>query len=287
MGSTRAVREIIKAKPVLEGAGVRLKRVFGFHQVPKLDPFLLLDDFHSDQPQDYAMGFPWHPHRGIETVSYILEGHVEHEDSLGNHGIIANGDVQWMTAGNGIVHQEMPKGDNQNRLWGFQLWANLPAKDKMISPRYQEIKSDQIPEVKLDNDVRIKIICGRINETQGPVTDIVIEPEYLDITIPPNTVFQHSTPVSHTVFAYMIQGKACFDNGPDGCQDAETLVIFDQGDQVEISTQKTSARFLLISGKPIQEPIAWHGPIVMNTDEELETAFKEYLENNFLKHQDS
>lgn len=270
---------------VLEGAGVHLKRAFGSQHIPELDPFLLLDDFHSNDPAKYIKGFPWHPHRGIETITYILHGDVAHGDSMGNKGIISSGDVQWMTAGNGIIHQEMPKGDKNNLLWGFQLWANLPASHKMMPPRYREIKKQDIPELELDSGAKVRIISGRINTVEGPVKDIVIDPQFLDITLPANTVFDHDILSGHKVFAYVIDGKACFD--PEGAQPVghETLVIFDDGDSVHISTKNETARFLLISGRPINEPIAWHGPIVMNTDEELETAFDEFRNNTFLKHQ--
>ncbi len=283
MGSIRTIKETLKAKSVREGAGVELKRAFGFHQKPMLDPFLLLDDFHSNNPDDYMRGFPWHPHRGMETISYILKGRVEHGDSMGNQGIISEGDVQWMTAGNGIVHQEMPHGDADDMLWGFQLWANLPAKNKMMTPRYQEIKSSQIPETVLKNGVKIKIICGNVNGVDGPVKDIVIDPQYLDVTLPPQTTFQHQTPYEHTVFTYIIEGQGHFDNNQNTYHELETLIIYDKGDSIEISTKEDAVRFLLISGKPINEPIAWHGPIVMNTDEELEIAFEEYLNKTFLK----
>ncbi len=284
MTQTRKIKKIFKSSPVIEGAGVHLKRVFGHHQVPQLDPFLLMDDFHSDQPDKYIKGFPWHPHRGIETISYILEGEVEHGDSMGNKGIIGSGDIQWMTAGSGIVHQEMPKGDAKNRLWGFQLWANLPAAHKMMDPRYQEIKASQIPEVCLENGAVIKIICGKINDVEGPVTDIVIEPQYLDITVPPETRFTLDTPLGHTVFAYVIDGSARFNPDTSNITGPENLVLYENGDYVGVITAGQPVRFLLISGKPINEPVAWQGPIVMNTDDELATAFQEYQNGTFLKH---
>lgn len=287
MEQTRKVKKLFKSIPILEGAGVHLNRAFGNQHIPQLDPFLLLDDFHSNNPEKYIKGFPWHPHRGIETISYILHGEVEHGDSMGNKGIISSGDVQWMTAGNGIIHQEMPKGNKDNLLWGFQLWANLPASHKMMPPRYQEIKKDQIPELELDNGVKIKIICGKVNDVEGPVKDIVIDPQFLDVTIPGHTVFDHETLSGHKVFAYVIEGKAFFDPAQKQAIDLETLVIFDDGNKVHISTKNKNVRFLLVSGHPIKEPIAWQGPIVMNTDEELETAFKEYQNNTFLKHQES
>ena len=302
MPTKRKIRKTLKSKPTIEGAGVHLKRVFGFGDVPLFDPFLLLDDFGSDNPKHYLKGFPWHPHRGIETITYVLNGEVEHGDSLGNKGIIKSGDVQWMTAGSGIVHQEMPKGDEKNVLHGFQLWANLPSGQKMMNPRYRDIARDQIPEVKLSNGTIVKIICGEIDGTQGPVEDIVIEPEYIDVTIPEKTEFRHPTIPGHTVFAYIIEGQGLFCNETDPfAYDVEgrnyfdfqrnpylgegTIVLFEDGDEIVISTEKQNLRFLLISGKPIGEPIAWYGPIVMNTNEELQIAFEEYKQGTFLKHQ--
>jgi quercetin 2,3-dioxygenase len=210
MAVTRKIHKVIKSNPVVEGAGVHLKRVFGYNQVPLFDPFLMLDDFRSDNPEQYIKGFPWHPHRGIETITYVLKGDVEHGDSLGNKGIIGSGDVQWMTAGSGIIHQEMPKGDEKGRMYGFQLWANLPSRDKMINPKYRDIKSRQIPEVKLSNGTVIKIICGEVADKKGPVDDIVIEPEYLDISVPANSEFTHPEKKGNRVFAYVIDGEACF-----------------------------------------------------------------------------
>ena len=212
MPTNRKIRKTLKSKPTIEGAGVHLKRVFGFSDVPLFDPFLLLDDFGSDNPEHYLKGFPWHPHRGIETITYVLNGEVEHGDSLGNKGIIKSGDVQWMTAGSGIVHQELPKGNEKNILHGFQLWANLPSSQKMMNPRYREIASDQIPEVKLSNGTIVKIICGEVEGIRGPVEDIVIEPEYIDVTIPEKTEFRHPTKPGHTVFAYIIEGQGLFCN---------------------------------------------------------------------------
>ncbi len=285
MEQVRKIKQILFARPVLEGAGVHLKRVFGSDEVPDLDPFLLLDDFHSHDPKKYIKGFPWHPHRGIETITYILHGNVEHGDSMGNRGIISSGDVQWMTAGSGIIHQEMPKGDKDSLLWGFQLWANLPASHKMIPPRYQEIKKNEIRELVLENGIIIRIIAGKVNGVEGPVKDIVIEPQFLDITLQANTVFNHEITKSHKAFAYVIEGQGMFE--PDGQRAVgqETLVIFDDGHKVTIASKETPVRFLLVSGKPIHEPISWQGPIVMNTDDELETAFREYQNGTFLKHQ--
>jgi len=284
MEQIRKIKQILFAKPVLEGAGVHLKRVFGSDEVPNLDPFLLLDDFHSNQPERYIKGFPWHPHRGIETITYILHGNVEHGDSMGNKGVIASGDVPWMTAGSGIVHQEMPKGDKTRLLWGFQLWANLPAAHKMMPPRYQEIKKEEIRELVLENGITIKIIAGKVNGIEGPVKDIVIEPQFLDVALPKHTVFDHEIPQGHKAFAYVIEGQGIFEPGAPKAIGAETLVVYEDGEKVTIASKDTPARFLLISGKPINEPISWQGPIVMNTDEELETAFREYQNGTFLKH---
>jgi redox-sensitive bicupin YhaK (pirin superfamily) len=290
----------LKSKTTVEGAGVHLKRAFGFYQVPLLDPFLLLDDFHSNNPSDYIKGFPWHPHRGIETITYVLHGKVEHGDSMGNKGIIDSGDVQWMTAGSGIIHQEMPKGQKDGLMWGFQLWANLPASYKMMDPRYREVKRNQIPEIVLDQGVKVKIICGEVKGVKGPVQDIVIDPEYLDITVPPKSNFTHTVKRGHTVFAYVIEGKGYFDQGRDtyayeveganyfdfkrDClMGPENLILFDEGDEVAISTEDKPVRFLFVSGKPIGEPVAWYGPIVMNTQEELRIAFEEYQDGTFIK----
>lgn len=301
MSTVRRIRKVLKSKPTLEGAGVHLKRVFGYQHVPQLDPFLLLDDFHSNNPDDYIKGFPWHPHRGIETITYVLYGTVEHGDSMGNKGVISSGDVQWMTAGSGIIHQEMPKGREDGLMWGFQLWANLPASHKMMEPRYRDVKQQQIPEVRLDNGVKIRIICGEVNDVKGPVQDIVIDPEYLDVKVPSRTGFTHRVQEGYTVFAYVIEGKGYFEpeRDPYGFEvegknyfdfkreciiGSESLVIFEDGADLAISTEDEGVRFLLISGKPIREPVAWYGPIVMNTQEELRIAFEEYQRGTFLKH---
>ena len=301
MSKLRRIEKILKSKPTIEGAGVHLKRAFGFYQVPSLDPFLLLDDFHSDHPSYYLKGFPWHPHRGIETITYILNGKVEHGDSMGNQGIIQPGDIQWMTAGSGIIHQEMPKGQEDGLMWGFQLWANLPASHKMMDPRYRDVKSGQIPEVSLTKGVKVRIICGQVNGVMGPVQDIVTDPEYLDVTIPAQSTFKYPTRKGHTVFAYVIDGEGYFDDGRNSyayeveganyfdfkreCLIApENLIIYGDGDEVLISTDHTQVRFLFISGKPIKEPVAWYGPIVMNTQEELRVAFEEYQNGTFIKH---
>ena len=301
MTEIRKIRKVLKSKPTIEGAGVHLKRVFGFSETPMFDPFLLLDDFRSNNPEHYLKGFPWHPHRGIETITYVLSGKVEHGDSMGNKGVISAGDLQWMTAGSGIIHQEMPKGDPSGLMDGFQLWANLPASHKMMEPRYRDIISTNIPEVVLDNGTRIKVISGRLGEMQGPVQDIVIDPEYFDITVNAGSEYIHPTKRGHTVFAYVIEGKGyfCKEKNPfsydiegvnyfDMQRDPfivnETLVLFDDGDQVMVSTEADPVRFLLISGKPIGEPIAWYGPIVMNTQDELRIAFEEYSKDTFIRH---
>ncbi|MFX1378747.1 MAG: pirin family protein [Promethearchaeota archaeon] len=285
MDKIRKIKVTLKSRPTFEGAGVRLKRAFGYSD-SSLDPFLLLDDFHSDDPKDYMAGFPWHPHRGIETITYMLHGRVEHGDSLGNEGVIEAGDVQWMTAGSGIIHQEMPKRDKHDSLlWGFQLWANLPASHKMMEPRYRDIKNIQIPEVCFNNDnIKIKIISGEINGVKGPVQDIITDPEYLDITINPNSEFTHQIREEYNVLAYTIHGAGYFDDNREELVGKETLVIFREGDLIKVSTEEQGVRFLLVSGKPLKEPVAWRGPIVMNTDEELRIAFNEYQNGTFIKH---
>ena len=299
---TRKIKKLWKSTPTVEGAGVHLKRAFGYYQVPLLDPFLLLDDFHSDDPRHYLPGFPWHPHRGIETITYVLHGKVEHGDSMGNAGSISPGDVQWMTAGSGIIHQEMPKEERGKLLWGFQLWANLPSTHKMMDPRYRDVKSSQIPGVTLSSGVSVKIICGKINGNAGPVKDIVTNPEFIDVSVPAGTTFAHQVLPRHTVFAYVIEGEGYFDkernpfahevigdNYFDFKRDClcrpETLILYEQGsEEVVITAEHSPVRFLLISGRPIGEPVAWYGPIVMNTQEELKTAFEEFEKGTFIKH---
>ncbi|HDZ16927.1 hypothetical protein LCGC14_1725210 [marine sediment metagenome] len=285
MEDIRKIKVTLKSRSTIEGAGVRLKRAFGYAD-PSLDPFLLLDDFHSDDPNDYIAGFPWHPHRGIETITYMLHGRIEHGDSLGNGGVIGAGDVQWMTAGSGIIHQEMPKKDKKDTLlWGFQLWANLPASHKMMDPRYRDIRKDQIPETFLnDNEIKIKVICGEINGIKGPVQDIVTDPEYLDITLNPDSQYIHSVKKGHNVFTYIIEGEGFFDDNKEELVSKEMLVIFGDGNGVKITTNKERVRLLLISGKPLRESVAWRGPIVMNTEEELRIAFEEYHNKTFIKY---
>jgi len=283
MSNIRKIKEILKSQPTLEGAGVHLKRAFGFSEAPALDPFLLLDDFHSDNPEDYIKGFPWHPHRGIETITYVLHGDIEHGDSMGNRGVIGSGDVQWMTAGSGVIHQEMPKGSESGLMWGFQLWANLPADQKMMAPRYRDIKAADIPEVVLETGARIKIICGSINGVKGPVQDIVIEPRYLDILLPPGGRFQLPVEPDHAVFVYVFKGDGFFDAQKKNHIRPETLVLFDAGRAITAEAGEDGLRFILVSGKPLNEPVAWQGPIVMNTQSELETAVREFREGNFVK----
>ena len=281
----RTINKIWKSKPTLEGAGVRLKRAFGFDQAPQLDPFLMLDAFRSDNPDDYRSGFPWHPHRGIETITYLLAGEVEHRDSMGNCGVISAGDVQWMTAGSGIIHQEMPKGDRAGRMWGFQLWANLPASHKMMDPRYREVKRDDIPQVTTADGVVVGVICGEAAGVRGPVRDIVTDPDLLDVSIPGGMSFTHQVKAAHTVFTYVIEGEGNFgpQHGAVACA-ADTVVLYEPGDTIVVATEKQSVRFLLAAGRPLKEPVAWYGPIVMNTQEELQTAFREYKEGTFVKH---
>jgi len=278
----RKIKLTLKSRPTLEGAGVRLRRAFGYNEVPLFDPFLLLDHFGSNNPNDYLAGFPWHPHRGIETITYMIRGEVAHGDSLGNEGVINSGDCQWMTAGCGIIHQEMPQR-TEGYMMGFQLWANLPAFQKMMKPRYRDIKEGQIPVVILDDKVKVKVICGQVGETIGPVKDIVTDPEYLDVHIENGGVFKRKFKRGHTVFAYIFEGEGYFDDKREKLKHVGDLVLFEEGDEVKISTENEHVRFLLISGKPIGEPVAWRGPIVMNTQEELITAFREYQNGTFIK----
>jgi quercetin 2,3-dioxygenase len=283
VGNRRTIRMILKGKPTIEGAGVHLNRIFGNREVPLLDPFLLLDDFRSNNPDHYRKGFPWHPHRGIETITYVLTGDVEHGDSMGNKGIISSGDTQWMTAGSGIIHQEMPRGDREGRMEGFQLWANLPRSHKMMAPRYRDIKNSQVPEAPYENGVKIRIICGRIGKYEGPARKIIIDPEYLDVTVPPNSEFNHPTIPGHTVFAYVIGGQGFFDGAQANAIGNGSLCLYYDGDHIAVLTRQNAVRFLFVSGKPIGEPVAWYGPIVMNTDEELQQAFREYQNGTFIK----
>ena len=298
--SIRPIKRLIKSKPTMEGAGVHLRRAFGFGNTSDFDPFLLLDDFRNDIPADYLAGFPWHPHRGIETITYVLAGTVEHADSLGNAGAIGPGDVQWMTAGRGIIHQEMPKGDSVGRMHGFQLWANLPSSLKMTAPRYQEIKGPEVPEVTDDDGTRARIVCGSFWGKRGPVEGIAADPRYLDISVPPGKRKKLPVETTNHAFAYVFagSGKFCNASGPLAVptesvgwadttppKEAEnrSLVLFHRGDEVEVQAGDDGIRFLLVSGRPLKEPVAWYGPIVMNTQEELRTAFDELQEGTFLK----
>ena len=300
MTKKRRIRKVIKSRPTVEGAGVHLHRAIGFGEPELFDPFLLLDDFRSDEPSHYLKGFPWHPHRGIETITYVLSGDVEHGDSLGNSGVISSGDVQWMTAGSGIIHQEMPKGDSKGAMYGFQLWANLPATQKMMDPRYRGLTSDQIPQFVDSGGNKVKVIAGTVDGVQGNVRDVVIDPEYIDVTVVPGGSFSHPTPSDHTVFAYVIDGKGAFCQQRDPYSyeaeganyfDMERgaligdghLVLFEDGDSISVTCEDEGVRFLLISGRPLREPVAWYGPIVMNTQEELRLAFDELQKGTFIK----
>ena len=283
----REILTVLEAVPTLEGAGVALKRAFGNRHTQILDPFLMMDDFGSEDPEDYIKGFPWHPHRGIETITYVINGKVKHEDSLGNGGVIKRDEVQWMAAGSGIIHQEMPElpDKNETGLWGFQLWANLPKSNKMMDPRYRDIKSTDIPVLTLENGIVIKIISGEYNGVKGPVQDVVINPQYMDITIPKETTFTIDVPEKHTAFNYIMQGSANFGKQEKNIGE-ENLVVYKPGDStVTFRTENEGVRFLYISGQPLHEPIAWYGPMVMNTQEEIYTAIDEFNSGNFLKHQ--
>jgi redox-sensitive bicupin YhaK (pirin superfamily) len=300
--SIRPVKRVAQSTPTLEGAGVKLRRAFGFGTTSEFDPFLLLDDFRNDNPQDYLAGFPWHPHRGIETITYVLAGTVDHGDSLGNRGSLGAGDVQWMTAGSGILHQEMPKGDARGRMHGFQLWANLPASLKMTAPRYQDITADGIPEVVDDDGTRVRVIIGDFWGKRGPVEGIAADPRYLDISVPPGKRKTLPVEVDRHAFAYVFEGSGTFADAskPFGVLTEKatpagdvlvrervgnrSLLVFDSGDEVTVQAGDEGIRFLLVSGKPIGEPVAWHGPIVMNTQAELQQAVSELRSGTFIKH---
>jgi redox-sensitive bicupin YhaK (pirin superfamily) len=299
--SIRPVKRIVQSQPTMEGAGVKLRRAFGFGDTAETDPFLLLDDFRNDRPSDYMAGFPWHPHRGIETITYILEGTVEHRDSIGSHGTLGKGDVQWMTAGRGIMHQEMPKGDAQGRMHGFQLWANLPSSLKMTDPRYQDIKAGAVPEVTDDDGTRVRIVCGDFWGQKGPVEGVAADPRYLDVFVPPGRRKTLKVEVERHAFAYVFEGSGTFRDSSkpfgvllekevDGKEIVvrdqvgdRSLVLFDSGDEITVQAGDKGVRFLLVSGKPIQEPVAWHGPIVMNTQDELRQAMTELRNGSFIK----
>lgn len=283
MTTTRKVKSISRGVPTIEGAGVHLNRAFGYHQLPQFDPFLMLDDFHTSNPDEYLAGFPWHPHRGIETITYILEGLVEHGDSMGNRGVIGAGDVQWMTAGSGIIHQEMPQASPTGTMWGFQFWANLPASQKMMPPRYRDIKASDIPVVTLENGASASIISGELNGVQGPVSEIIIDPLLMDVTMPAGTVLMLPVKDGYTVLAYLLTGIASVgaDEDPVG---AGHVVLFEHsGSIARISTGDQSTRFLFLSGRPLNEPIAWRGPIVMNSQDEVRIAFDDYQHGTFVK----
>ena len=297
----RPIIDITSSKPVLEGAGVHLNRAFGFGDTSQFDPFLLLDDFRNNNPNDYIKGFPWHPHRGIETITYILKGSVEHKDSLGNSGKLSDGDIQWMTAGSGILHQEMPLGNNKGEMHGFQLWANLPSNLKMTIPNYQDVKSDEIKVIEDDDGTLIKIIIGNYKGYKGIINGIASDPQYFDIYIPPNKIKSFQIPTYNNCFAYVFEGNAKFDysSKPQGIKiektinneeytirdmsGNKTLISFDTGNEIKLLSGNNGVRFLLVSGAPIQEPVAWHGPIVMNTDNEIKQAMQELNNGTFIK----
>lgn len=297
--SIRPVKHLSRSTPTIEGAGVHLRRAFGFGETDETDPFLLFDDFRNDRPADYQAGFPWHPHRGIETITYVLAGSVDHRDSLGNQGSLGAGDVQWMTAGRGILHQEMPQGDRIGRMHGFQLWANLPSSLKMTAPRYQDVTAGDIPEVTDDDGTRVRVVCGNFWGVSGPVDGIAADPRYLDVWVPPGQ--KKTLPVETTrhAFSYVFEGTGKFLNASEpkavATEDLESgevthgtavenrnLVVFDRGDEVVVQAGEEGIRFLLVSGKPLGEPIAWHGPIVMNTQAEIQQALADLRNGNFL-----
>ena len=298
--SIRPIKSIIQSQPTIEGAGVKLRRAFGFGNTGEFDPFLLLDDFRNDNPQDFRAGFPWHPHRGIETITYVLSGAVQHGDSLGNRGTLGAGDVQWMTAGSGILHQEMPQGDERGRMHGFQLWANLPASLKMTDPRYQDIVARDIPEVVDDDGTRVRVICGSFWGKTGPVEGVAADPRYLDVWVPPRVRRTLPAESSRHAFAYVFEGSASFRDasapravrtewvgdasGTPELTGNRSLVLFDSGDEITIQAGDAGIRFLLVSGRPIAEPVAWRGPIVMNTEAELRRAYAELQDGSFIKH---
>ena len=299
--SIRPVKRIVESTPTLEGAGVKLRRAFGFGDTGEFDPFLLLDDFRNDRPEDYRAGFPWHPHRGIETITYVLAGTVDHGDSLGNQGTLGSGDVQWMTAGSGIMHQEMPQGDAQGRMHGFQLWANLPSSLKMTAPRYQDIKAAEIPEIVDDDGTSVRVVCGDFWGKKGPVEGVAADPRYLDIFVPPGKRRTLPVETERHAFAYIFEGSGSFreaskpfgvltEKAVEGCETQvreqtgnRSLVLFDSGDEVTVQAGDQGIRFLLVSGKPIEEPVAWYGPIVMNTEAELQQAVAELRNGTFIK----
>ena len=282
MAKIRSIERLSRSRPTIEGAGVRLKRAFGAADVPRYDPFLMLDDFHSDKPADYIAGFPWHPHRGIETVTYMISGQVEHGDSMGNKGVIQSGEVQWMTAGSGVIHQEMPRRQ-RGSLWGLQLWVNLPESHKIMGPRYRDIRASDIPKCPLDSGGMVRVVAGTFNGCHGPVRDLVGDPEYLDVALPGSAGFIHSVAKGHTAFAYVLEGEGRFEPGQKQAVGAENLLLYGEGEKVSIQSEKAGLRFILVSGRPLREPVAWRGPIVMNTEAELDVAFAEYRKGTFIK----
>jgi redox-sensitive bicupin YhaK (pirin superfamily) len=298
--SVRPIKQVWQSKPATEGAGVKLRRAFGFGDTTDFDPFLLFDDFRNDNPNDYMAGFPWHPHRGIETITYVLAGSVDHGDSLGNRGSLGAGDVQWMTAGRGILHQEMPKGDSGGRMHGFQLWSNLPSSLKMTAPRYQDISAADIPEVVDDDGTRVRIVVGEFWGKKGPVDGVAADPRYLDVSVPPGQRKRLAVDRANHAFAYVFAGSGTFRDAstPQGILTAQvdggttrtlpdesenrSLILFDRGDEVVVQAGDHGIRFLLVSGKPIEEPVAWYGPIVMNTEKELRQALRDLREGTFI-----
>jgi hypothetical protein len=299
--SIRPVKRVSAAQPTLEGAGVHLRRAFGFGTTSEFDPFLLFDDFRNERPEDYLAGFPWHPHRGIETITYVLAGNVDHGDSLGNRGSLGAGDVQWMTAGSGILHQEMPKGDPAGRMHGFQLWANLPSSLKMTKPRYQDVAGRDIPEITDDDGTRVKVVCGDFWGKRGPVDGVAADPRYLDVYVPPGLRKRLQVETNRNAFAYVFEGSGRFRDAsaprdvateqvgqaaPDGASEPvgnRSLVVFDRGDEVVVQAGEQGIRFLLVSGQPIEEPVAWYGPIVMNTRQEIQQAISDLQAGTFIK----
>lgn len=298
--SIRPIKQIIEAQPTIEGAGVHLRRAFGFGKTDDFDPFLLFDDFRNENPKDYLAGFPWHPHRGIETITYVLAGSVNHGDSLGNSGTLGSGDVQWMTAGSGILHQEMPAGDERGRMHGFQLWANLPSSLKMTKPRYQDVPGAEIPEITDDDGTVVRIVCGDFRGKKGPVEGVAADPRYIDVRVPPGRRKTLPVETSRHAFAYVFEGSGTFRDASDpvavrtervgsagGAPAPDThnrsLVLFDTGDEVTVRAGPEGIRFLLVSGRPLKEPVAWYGPIVMNTEQELRQAYDELRNGTFIK----
>jgi redox-sensitive bicupin YhaK (pirin superfamily) len=281
----RGIQRVSEARPTMDGAGVHLHRAFGFGETERFDPFLLFDDFRNDEPEKFRAGFPWHPHRGIETITYVLAGEVEHQDSLGNKGALTPGDVQWMTAGSGILHQEMPRGDDEGRMHGFQLWANLPASLKMTDPRYQDIPAAEIPTVTEDDGTAVRVVCGEFGSQRGPVDGVAAQPSYLDISVPAGVTRELPIETTRHAFAYVFDGEASFRDAsaPREFNGNRSLVLFDQGDSIRVEAGGVGARFLLVSGEPLREPVAWRGPIVMNTQEQLEQAWSELRDGTFIK----